>query len=715
MRLFSPAPILLILSAALAALSQTPTPTPIESDEVVKISTTLIQIDATFTDKKGNPVRDISRDEVEIFENGKKQEITNFSFVFAQSDRRPETEPDDLQVPTRPRPLAPGQVRRTIALVVDDLTLSFESTYYVRRALRDFVDNQMQEGDLVAIIRTAGGIGALQQFTSDKRQLYSAIEKVRWSFLGNGGIGAFAPVESRYIDPRAEELKEKIDETRQEVNDLRESIFATGTLGAINYIVRGMRDLPGRKSVMVMSDGFRIFRQNSRGFGESTRAFASMKQLIVQANRASVVIYTMDARGLVVDGFMAPDGVEDLSVFDIEEEIADRRQRLFDTQAGLIYLARETGGLSIVNNNDLRTGIRRMLNDQSYYLIGYQPQEEVFDPEKRRFNKLEIKVKRKGVNVRYRSGFFGVSDEQFDAQPLSRTDSGRILDALTSPFAVNDLTLSLNTIFKSEVDDKYVAISFLHIDIKNLEFETAPDGNKKAAFELVAINFGENGKPADELGKTFVLNIAPEKFQSFLDEGVVYAFNFPVKKAGAYQMRVAIRDHASNKVGSASQFLEVPKLKKNRITLSGLILDNVSYREWNESQVDGGIRIRETESPESIGLVYSADTALRRFKAGTVLKYGFEVYNAASKSGGRPELEMRTRFYSNGKVTYEGKDNPITLAPGTNGRIIPIMGALNLGSKLTPGDYALQVIITDKLAKKNNRVASQFVYFEIVE
>src|SRR5207253_1268482 len=105
--------------------------------------------------------------------------------------------PKDSQgkaLPLPPSTLKPEAVRRTIALLVDDLTLSFESTYYVRRALKKFVDEQMMEGDLVAIIRTGAGIGALQQFTSDRRQLYAAIENVKWNPMGAGGIGAFAPL-----------------------------------------------------------------------------------------------------------------------------------------------------------------------------------------------------------------------------------------------------------------------------------------------------------------------------------------------------------------------------------------------------------------------------------------------------------------------------------------------------------------------------------------
>src|SRR5207253_1522074 len=95
-------------------------------------------------------------------------------------------------VPIPPVTLKPEQVRRTIAIVVDDLSLSLGSAEAVRYHLRRFVDQQMEPGDLVAIIRASGGMGALQQFTSDKRQLYPAIERVRWNPRA-GQIGAFAP------------------------------------------------------------------------------------------------------------------------------------------------------------------------------------------------------------------------------------------------------------------------------------------------------------------------------------------------------------------------------------------------------------------------------------------------------------------------------------------------------------------------------------------
>src|SRR4051812_30142715 len=185
------------------ALSQTPVPapkpTPPADDDVVKISTNLIQIDVSVTDAKGKPVTDLRPEEVEIYENGHKQQITNFSFVPSVNAGAVKTQPTSkvaVPVPIPQQALRPEQIRRTIALVVDDLSLSFESANQTRRALKKFVDEQMQEGDLVAIMRTGAGVGALQQFTSDKRLLYAAIEKVKWNASGTGGISAFAPIQA---------------------------------------------------------------------------------------------------------------------------------------------------------------------------------------------------------------------------------------------------------------------------------------------------------------------------------------------------------------------------------------------------------------------------------------------------------------------------------------------------------------------------------------
>ncbi len=714
---------LFIFAFAINGFSQTPQPTatPISDDgDVVKISTNLIQIDVSVTDKKGNPVTDLKPEDFEIYENGKKQDITNFGFISNKSESITKVNKENNSIPIPPTQLKPNQVRRTIALVVDDLTLSFESTYYVRRALKKFVDEQMQEGDLVAIIRTGAGIGALQQFTTDKRLLYQAIERVRWNASGVGNIGAFAPLTSTSEadqNSNGEESDEDQAAERDieaELNDFRRNIFATGTLGALNYIVRGMEELPGRKSVMLFSDGFKLFSVDESGF-QSSGILNNLKKLVDLANRASVVIYTMDGRGLAITGITAADNTGGRSAQQIQDEVSARSDELFDTQEGLIYLARETGGFAVINNNDLSKGVEKVLNDQSYYLIGYEPDDETFDAEKLKFNKFTVKVKREGVTVRYRSGFFGMSDEDIKKPSENLSPKEKITNALTSPFAVNEINLSLNTLFKSDEKKNLFLNSFLYINAKDFNFVDDTDGSKKVVFDVLAVSFGDNGVPVDEISKTYTINLTGETYQRVLDEGLIYSFGFPVKKAGAYQMRVVIRDHNSNKVGSANQFVLVPKMNKKRLTLSGVVLQNISYEEWNKGQQSNQNNIDDNKNVVITKNNPKAATSLKQFRRGTVLRYGFEIYNAKYQKEQKPQLETQIKVYRDGKLLFEGKANPINVSQLTNFTNIIDGGALNLGTTMQSGDYVLQIIVTDKLAKSKKQITSELIQFEIIE
>src|SRR5688500_9897913 len=377
------AALILVFSFPNFAQNAKPSPTPPDDGDVVKISTALIQIDVTVTDRRGKIVNDLRPDEIEIYENGRKQDISNFSFVsnVRATVEKPVVKKGEPVLPP-PTPIKPEAVRRTIALVVDDLTLSFESTYYVRRALKKFVDEQMQEGDLVAIIRTGAGIGALQQFTNDRRQLHAAIERGGSNEAGSGKIGASEPLQAKIDTGAPEDEPEPGERTpegiEREITDFRESLFATGTLGAVNYVVRGMQDLPGRKSVLLLSDGFKLFTTDALGFKDSGRVLQTLRSVVEVANRASVVIYTMDARGLQVTGLTAADNAAGRTLEELNQEMDNRRDILVDTQGGLQYLAKQTGGISIINNNDLSWGIRKILDDQSYYLIAYEPDDASF-------------------------------------------------------------------------------------------------------------------------------------------------------------------------------------------------------------------------------------------------------------------------------------------------------------------------------------------------
>ncbi len=698
----------LFVTSAFSQSVPVPSPSPPDEQSVVRIATNLIQVDVTVTDKSGKIITDLRPDEISIFENGKRQNISNFSFVsnIRESVQTAKKVAPSMPVPAPLAPPRPENTRRTIALIVDDLTLSFESTYYVRRALKKFVDEQMAEGDLVAIIRTAGGIGALQQFTTDRRQLYAAIEKVRWNPAGSGNVGAFAPL--RGLPPGAEEDEapaggRTIDEMERDLNEFRSGVFATGTMGAVNYVVRGMENLPGRKSVVLMSDGFKLFTEDRDGFIETSRVMQSLRRLIDQANRASVVIYTLDARGLQTAGLTAADDTSGRTAEQVNSEMSGRRNELRDTQDGLVYLARQTGGFAIINNNDLPGGVRRILEDQSYYLVAYVPDDDTFDPKTRRFNRLDVKVSRPGARVRYRSGFFGISNE--DRPPVVETGNQKLVSALTSPFAVNDLALRLNPLFGRNSAKAPIIRSLLHIGAQNFAFTDGPNDAKILKFDILAMGFGDNGVPIDQISYTHTVTLGKEQFQAFLRRGFVYDFTFPIKKPGAYQLRVAIRDHVSEKVGSANQFVEVPDLKKNRLALSGAGLESLTLDEW---------RKRNSGSGASAGDPLT-DTSLRQYKKSSVLSFGFVIFNAKTDSTKLPNLSSKTRLLKDGRIVFEGKVQPVNFAGQADPKAVNFMSSLSLGTVLGAGEYVLEVAITDNLVKGKNASAANYIPFEIVD
>jgi hypothetical protein len=144
---------------------------------VIRINVNLVQVDAVVTDNKGKAVTDLKAEDFEVLQDGKPQAITNFAFIDVKESTsrgfppRPAAQPRGARATPLPPPPAfrPQQIRRTVALVVDDLGLSSDSIIRVRQSITKWVDTQMQPGDLVAVIRTSAGMGALQQFTADLR------------------------------------------------------------------------------------------------------------------------------------------------------------------------------------------------------------------------------------------------------------------------------------------------------------------------------------------------------------------------------------------------------------------------------------------------------------------------------------------------------------------------------------------------------------------
>lgn len=711
------------------------TPAPLDSDQVVKISTNLIQIDVNVTDKGGKIITDLKPSDFEILENGIKQEITNFSFVTA-AGRRPEsrtgkTKVEGLAIPVPSAQLRPELVKRTIAIVVDDLGLSFESINSVRKALRTFVDEQMQANDIVAIVRTSVGLGSLQQFTSDRRQLYAGIESLRWNVKGRAGVGAFASIEPSLSEtllasglplgtsPEAKkELEDRVIQERENakiINQFREDIFTDGTLGAINYLVKGMNRQPGRKSLMLFSDGFSVC--TAIRSERCNEIVTSMRRLTDLVNRASVSIYSFDARGTAVTALGADDqvigqSIESGQVFQnsvrrtVAETLDDRSQALFTTQDGLAYLAKETGGRSFFNSNNLNKSLDAALEGENgYYLIGYDPDEETFDPSKLRYNKLEVKVNRKDVSLRYRSGFFGIEDTDSDSSNL--TAGEELFRALTSPFGAKGIGVRINALFGLDREKGPYMRALMHADIRDLKFSDAVNGERQATVDILAVTYGEKNVPTNHLSKNITLTIKTEDYEKTIEDGFVYSFQFPIKKTGAYQFGIAIRDSGTGKAGSATQFFEVPKAAKDRLTMSGIVLQNYTLEQWKQSSRDPTAIIEGISSPIS-------DTSERKFKRGSIVEYGAEIYNAKTR-GGAVRLYKQVRIFHEGQLILDSGQIPLKTSEIGDSQRIHATGGVKLGLGMAFGDYILQVAIIDPLEKDKNKLTSGWVQFELVD
>jgi VWFA-related protein len=679
MRFIRPAAALLAFAAAFA---QNLAPPQAADQNVIRINVNLVQVDAVVTDSHDHLVPNLEATDFQVLQDGKPQKITNFSYIDV---RPPDTAPAPVAIAQKkgvPAPppviVKPEQARRLIALVVDDLALAFDSTARVRGALKKFVDNDMQPGDLVAVIRTGAGMGSLQQFTADKRVLYAAIDHVRWNSMGRVGVGSFERGGGAY-------------------NAQFTDAMAAGSLGAVQYVVNGLHDLPGRKAVILFSENLKLFSRN----GDNDLALLQARRLEDAANRSGVVIYSIDPRGLQTTSLTAADNTGKMSRKQINNLPMTRATQIFNSQDGMVMLANDTGGLFFHDSNDIAGQLRKAVADtEGYYLLGYHPDPSTFDLKTGlpKFHKVEVKLTRAGLHVRSRSGFFGKSDSYAAHKAVGR--QAEMAEALQSPFGENQIHVRLTTLFAQSPTVGSFVDAMLHVDAKDLKFTDQPDGWHKAVIDVEAVTFGEDGQPVDSSGKTFTLQYKDAAYQKALKNGIVYNMQQPVKKPGAYQLRIALRDADTEQLGSANEFIEIPDVSKGKLLLSSLVLR--PYQPPADAASP-----QAAEAPEGHT---SAGPAMRVFAPGEDILYGYQILNPQVDSNQKAQIEVSSRVFRDGLEIFAGTPQPMNTDVQTDLKKMVGGGVLKLGAKMQPGDYVLQVVVTDKIAKTT---ATQWSDFEV--
>jgi VWFA-related protein len=656
-------------------------------DLVLHVEVNLVQVDAEVTDGRGKPVTDLTAADFEIRQDGKPQTITNFSYIdttggAGAAPRAPRAKGTPLLPPVD---LQPEDVRRTFVVVVDDLGVAWQNLPAIKHALRKFVEQEKQPNDLVAIVATGGGMGIFQQFTTDSRQLLAAIDHLKFNAIFNRvGISSFPSV--GHLNPPPIPIRSYTSR-------------AQSTL-SIGSILRVLHDMPGRKIMLLFSEEMSMVQGDT-----------FVQQLGDRAIRSSVAIYTVDPRGLPTFQLTAADNTGGLTSQQISQIPMDRSSSYFDSQAGMGYLAKQTGGLFFHDDNDIDGAVAQVSAESSgYYLIGYQPDANTFRATSRLpvFHKLNVRVKRPGLHVRSRAGFYNNPDEPRDPNRMllfSSTRQGQIEAAFESPFSSNSIHLRLSALFVEVPKQGSWVKGLLHIDARDLAFTEDKDGIHHAEVEVVSMLAGGSlGKP-DFRSDTMTMRLGPTAYQAAIKYGISFATFRQAHKPGPYELKVVIRDNNSQEIGSANQFLEVPDISRKELALSGIMMNGANEKPPGKAPKQPAPQVAESDS--------GTGPAVRIFPTGSNMLFAFQILNAKANQQNLPELDIQTRLFRDGKEVYASVPAPFDPTGQSDLSELEVEHRLTLGTDLPPGEYVLEVLVTDKLAPKKSASASQSTDFEI--
>jgi VWFA-related protein len=683
-----PRAILTILCGALAAWPQTPT---------LRITVTLVQIDTVVTDSHGHHVMDLSPEDFEILQDGQPQPVTFFQRVAGPPPADAQPIPGDhVPAPLTSTALtSTAQVRRAIALVVDDLALSWQDLVQTRDAIKRYIEQQMQPGDLVSIVRTGGGIAILEQFTTDKRLLLESASALKWRFNGRQGLGP--------IRPREDEAAAQRDFGKPEYLDYGYTLSALGALGTLEQVIQGMKSFPGRKSVVFFSDNLRV-NQEIR---------SALDRITDLANRSMVSLYAIDPGGL-----RTKSGKQDPAIGDPDAETQGRSPEFpgADTgdelarQAGLDELAGRTGGLFYRNRNDIESCVREAADDQlGYYLLGYSPREGTFDAGGRgKFHKLTVRLLRPGLKARWKSGFNGVPDQLqiTNSENPAKSREQQLLEALASPFKAVGIQLRLTSMYLEHRKYGPLVSSMLHFDGKDVTF-TPEDGGFQARLDVVWTAYSGINKPMWQGEKPLDLHFSEQDYRTALRDGMMVPLNLPVRQPGTFLLRTVVRDAASQKIGSASQYVAVPDTRKGRLGMTGIVLRQVTKE---IAQLVGNEPLITDDGWTQGG------PAIRRFRPGQGIAYGCAVINPTRKGSNKKTAMMAfVRVFRNGKLVYTGPESRNLWEIPDRPNQVQGGGVLRLGPRLAAGEYLFQVIVRDENGKKKAPPLTQWIDFEVTD
>lgn len=683
-----------------------------QQDQPLRLKAELVEIRAVVTDKKGNVIKNLNKEDFELFDSDRAQ---NVSFFSAEDLGSPKALPDlkQLQQGAEKRESAEGWSGRTIVIFVDSLHISTTNMLRLRETLLSFINDQLTDRDVVAVVTSSGSLGVFGQFTQDKQVLRNAVERLAGSaesrpntlytpylaaqvdndapFALDVAMNIVRAEETLPDDPHFLDIIKSIARTRaREI--ISEANFRTrSTLLTLKAVADRLAQMPGQRLILMMSDGFTML--DTGGITDPS----DLQAVISRASRSGVVVYSFAAKGLTGSPLYS---ASNSGRFSANAGTANKIQSFIlagdkELDNGLNRVAKETGGEAFLTTNDLNAALGKMLDDNSfYYSLAYYP---AANDSKKNFRRIKLRVKgHSEYNVRTQSGYLA-SDLNKEIAPDVSNRQQKLLQAMNSPLASTQIEIDASADFLELQSDGAQVSLQIYADGKKLKYA---EEDKFFVSNLAMMIEVINAKGMAESIKqdAFQIRLSPEQYKQ-AQQNVYRNVKRLQLRPGLYQIRVGVRDQNTDLIGTAVAWVEVPDLSSKKLALGGVSLANV--------QADKPLPQSEMKRA-AVQPVIKRGTSV--FRSADSIAYFSRAYNAPSMENARGELRVQTQILQGAKVLIEGAWQPLSsLVISGEKDSVEFGGQLSLKT-LRPGAYELRVLVADR---KSGRVLQQGKAFEV--
>jgi VWFA-related protein len=658
--------VVFLLAIAPVPHAQQPAPT---QGPTFRLAVDYVEVDAVVTDRDGNFVRGLAKDDFEILEDGKPQTVTSFTVVDLPV-RKP-SPPAYRTAPVEPdvRSNAGQFDGRVIVLVLDDLMVDPQRTNKVRAAAGQFINRFVSENDVVAVIQTGAGGKSAQNFTTNRALMLSAVNK----FLGK----KIASVTSATI--AEQERTNAAGRTTQVEDPLRfeRASRARDTLTRLRAASEYLSAIHGRRKTMIwFSEGIDSDFENPMDH-QGTLVRDELAALIGAAQRAGVAFYAIDPRGvgagmdeIIGIRSLPEDPTSPLGPTSLMDEV--RR-----SQGSLHTIANETGGFAVTGGGDINEQFAKIVEqNSSYYLLGYYP---TVDRRDGKFRSLDVRVKRPGLRVQHRKGYVAPRGRAETRSTPAKAEAAppELRAAVESPLPIAGLPVRVWAApFIGSAKRASIAI-ILEVDPAGLRFQQQGESFNEN-LEILMVPVDASGKPLDGARDQAPMKLSPKTHEVIRTNGFRVARRLDLPP-GRYQLHIAVQSGNSKAVGALTYDLEVPDFAKTPLAMSGIALMSAAADRIPTAPPD----------KDFTDVLPMAATAIRNFDRSDTLFYFAEIY--PRRSGTPHAVQVQTTVTSeDGKVLFRRSDERKTAEMKTQDIGFGHSAKFPL-TEFAPGRYVLRI------------------------